>query len=104
MTATAKNLLFLFSDQHAQRITGCYGDGHVQTPALDALAARGVRLTNAYCASPICVPSRMSMLTARYPSSQQCWSAKASCACAVGAGPLVLGEMGRRDGCGDMQW
>lgn len=74
MTARAKNLLFIFSDQHAQRVTGCYGDAHVKTPALDALASRGVRLTNAYCPSPICVPSRMSMLTACNPSSQDCWT------------------------------
>lgn len=74
MTRAAKNLLFIFSDQHAQTISGCYGDPHVATPALDALAARGVRFDNAYCASPICVPSRMSMLTACHPSQQECWT------------------------------
>lgn len=74
MTIAAKNLLFIFSDQHAQAISGCYGDPHVKTPAIDALAARGVRFNNAYCASPICVPSRMSMLTACHPSRQDCWT------------------------------
>jgi choline-sulfatase len=74
MTARAKNLLFLFSDQHAQRVAGCYGDPFVQTPALDGLAARGLRFDNAYCPSPICVPSRMSMLTACRPSRQECWT------------------------------
>ncbi len=74
MTARARNLLFLFSDQHAQRVAGCYGDPHVETPALDGLAARGVRFDNAYCPSPICVPSRMSMLTACRPSRQECWT------------------------------
>ena len=39
MTRTARNLLFIFSDQHAQAVSGCYGDRHVVTPALDALAA-----------------------------------------------------------------
>ena len=71
---TARNLLFIFSDQHAPRVTGCYGDPHVQTPALDRLAARGVRFENVYCPSPICVPSRMAMLTARHPSRQDCWT------------------------------
>ena len=70
----ARNLLFIFSDQHAQRVAGCYGDPHVRTPALDGLARRGVRFANAYCASPICVPSRMSMLTACHPSRQECWT------------------------------
>jgi choline-sulfatase len=68
------NLLFLFSDQHAQRVAGCYGDAVALTPNLDALAARGVVFDNAYCPSPICVPSRMSMLTARHPSAQECWT------------------------------
>jgi len=60
---TPKNLLFLFSDQHASHVMGCAGDAHAITPALDRLAARGVRMTDAYCPSPICTPSRMSMLT-----------------------------------------
>lgn len=74
MIARAKNLLFLFSDQHAASVLGAAGDPHVQTPALDRLAARGTRFENAYCASPICVPSRMSMLTACHPSAQDCWT------------------------------
>ncbi|MCA0423104.1 MAG: sulfatase-like hydrolase/transferase [Proteobacteria bacterium] len=68
------NLLFLFSDQHAQRVAGCYGDAVVETPNLDRLAARGVTFDNAYTPSPICVPARMSMLTGRYPYEQECWT------------------------------
>ena len=67
------NLLFLFSDQHAQKVTGCYGDEIVQTPNLDRLAANGVVFDNAYCPSPLCVPSRMSLLSGRYPSQQEVW-------------------------------
>ncbi|MDW4497213.1 sulfatase-like hydrolase/transferase [Sulfitobacter sp. D35] len=69
-----KNLMFIFSDQHAAHVLGAAGDPHAVTPALDRLAARGVRMTNAYCPSPICVPSRMSMLTACHPSAQECWT------------------------------
>lgn len=68
------NLLFIFSDQHAQRVAGCYGDSIVKTPALDTLAQSGVTFDNAYCPSPICVPSRMSMLTACHPHRQNCWT------------------------------
>jgi choline-sulfatase len=71
---TPKNLLFLFSDQHAAHVMGCAGDPHAITPALDRLAGRGARMTNAYCPSPICTPSRMSMLTGCHPSSQDCWT------------------------------
>ena len=68
------NILLIMSDQHTQRITGCYGDGIVSTPHLDRLAARGVRFENCYTPSPLCVPARMSFLTGRYPCHQNCWT------------------------------
>lgn len=68
------DILFLFSDQHTQRVAGCYGDPHAQTPHLDRLAREGVVFDNAYCPSPLCVPSRMAMLTARHPYEQECWT------------------------------
>ncbi len=71
---TQPNLLFIFSDQHAPRIAGCYGDPVAQTPNLDRLAARGIVFDNCYTPSPICTPARMAMLTGRYPSQQQCWT------------------------------
>jgi choline-sulfatase len=72
--ADAPNLLFLFSDQHARRVAGCYGDASGATPHLDGLAAEGVVFDNVYCPSPLCVPSRMSMLTARHPYEEVCWT------------------------------
>jgi choline-sulfatase len=71
---TRPNLLFLFSDQHAFRVAGCYGDGTGTTPNLDRLASEGVVFDHAYCPSPLCVPSRMSMLTGRFPFEQECWT------------------------------
>ena len=70
----APNLLFIFSDQHARHVAGCYGDQVVATPNIDRIAAEGVRFDNAVCPSPICVPSRMSMLTGRHPFRQSCWT------------------------------
>ncbi len=72
--AARPNLLLIMSDQHAQRIAGCYGDTVVRTPSIDSLARRGVVFDNAYCPSPICLPSRMSALTGRYPVRQSCWT------------------------------
>jgi choline-sulfatase len=66
--------LFLFSDQHAFHVAGCYGDPVAETPHLDRLAAAGVAFDAAYCPSPICVPSRMAMLTGRHPHTQDCWT------------------------------
>ncbi|MHB8619435.1 MAG: sulfatase-like hydrolase/transferase, partial [Chloroflexota bacterium] len=61
------------SDQHSRDASGCYGHPIVKTPNLDALAARGVRFTTAYCNSPICVPSRSSVATGRYCHQIRSW-------------------------------
>ena len=54
------------SDQHNPKIMGCAGHPIIQTPHLDALAARGTRFTAAYSTCPICVPARASFMTGRY--------------------------------------
>lgn len=67
------NILFLLSDQHSACWTGFGGHPVVRTPHLDRLAAGGVTFENAYCNSPICVPSRMSFLTGRSVSDIEIW-------------------------------
>ena len=68
------NLLYIHSDQHSPHVTGCYGNDLVETPNLDRLAASGVMFDNVYCCSPICVPSRMSMLSGRHPYQNEVWT------------------------------
>jgi choline-sulfatase len=63
------NVLFLMSDEHNPRVLGCAGDPIVRTPTLDAIAASGVRFTAAYCQNPICVPSRVSLVSGRMASN-----------------------------------
>lgn len=97
------NLLYLHSDQHNPYVTGCYGDPLVQTPNLDKLAAEGIVFENVYCPSPICVPSRMSMLSGRFPYENNVWtnshildSAIPTLAHAMGAAgynPVLIGRM-----------
>jgi arylsulfatase A-like enzyme len=48
---------------------GCYGSTFYETPNLDALAARGALFTDAYAASPVCSPTRASLMTGKYPST-----------------------------------
>lgn len=61
-----KNMLFIMSDEHQARATGCYGHPIVKTPNIDRLAARGTRFDAAYTACPICVPARAAFATGRY--------------------------------------
>lgn len=67
------NILVIMSDQHAARWCGYAGDPTVKTPNLDRLAEGGVVFANAYCNSPICVPSRMSFLTGRHVQNIGIW-------------------------------
>lgn len=68
-----RNLLFILSDEHNRKIAGCYGHPFVRTPNIDRLAASGTTFANAYCNSPICVPSRASLATGRYAHDIRCW-------------------------------
>jgi len=52
---------------------GCAGHPFVQTPHLDARAARGTRFTNAYTPSPICVPARAAFATGKYAHQTRNW-------------------------------
>lgn len=59
------NVVFIISDEHQRNNTGCYGNPHASTPHLDALAGRGVRFSNAYTPSPICVPARAALASSK---------------------------------------
>ena len=67
------NILLIMSDQHHAGILGCAGDAVVETPNLDRIAREGVRFSNAYCAFPLCGPSRMSFMTCRHPHEIGLW-------------------------------
>jgi len=67
------NILLIMSDQHNKHVIGCYGDEVVSTPNMDRLSQEGVLFESAYCAYPLCVPSRMSFMTGRYPHRLGIW-------------------------------
>ena len=67
------NILLLMGDEHPVFMTGCYGHRQVRTPTLDGLAARGAVFDAAYCPSPICAPSRASMMTGRHVHTVEVW-------------------------------
>lgn len=64
-----QDILFLISDQHSYRLMGNAGNQIVRTPRLDRLAAEGTVMRDCYAACPLCVPSRLTMLSGRYASS-----------------------------------
>jgi choline-sulfatase len=65
----APNVLLLMADQLAAAHLPAYGNTIVHSPNLDALACDGVVFESAYCASPLCAPSRFALLTGRRPSA-----------------------------------
>lgn len=60
------NLLIIMSDEHSRKYLGCYGSPIVETPNMDALARRGTLFTDAYTASPVCIPARASFAVGKY--------------------------------------
>ena len=65
---TPPNVVLVLADDLGYGDLSSFGSKAIRTPNLDALAADGVRLTNFYSASPVCSPSRFSLLTGRYPT------------------------------------
>ncbi|MCC6472488.1 MAG: alkaline phosphatase family protein [Burkholderiales bacterium] len=64
-----RNILFIMCDQLRADYLSCAGHPSMETPNIDALAARGTRFTRAYVQAPVCGPSRMSAYTGRYSFS-----------------------------------
>lgn len=65
-SASPPNFVLLFADDLGFGDLGCYGHPCSMTPNLDRLATGGLRFTDFYCTSPVCSPSRASLLTGRY--------------------------------------
>ena len=62
------NVILVTTDQQRFDSLGCNGGAWMRTPALDGLAAQGARFNRAYCANPVCTPSRVSLMTGQLPS------------------------------------
>lgn len=65
-TASHPNIVFIYADDLGYGDVGCYGAKAVKTPNIDALAAQGLRFTDAHATSATCTPSRYSVMTGQY--------------------------------------
>ena len=60
------NLVFIMADDLGYGHLGCYGQQKIKTPALDRLAAEGVRFTHAYSGNTVCAPARCTLMTGKH--------------------------------------
>lgn len=60
------NIIFIISDDHAEKAISCYDDSLIQTPNIDRIANEGIRFNNSFVTNSICAPSRAVMLTGKY--------------------------------------
>lgn len=73
-SAAPYSLLYVFVDDLRAQAGGPFAQSFMKTPALDALSARGVAFTRAYCQVSVCSPSRTSTLTGMRPAATRLWT------------------------------
>ncbi len=99
------NILFIMADQMAAPALPCYGHPIVQAPNIEALAEDGVVFSSAYCNSPLCAPSRASLVTGQLPSRIGAYDNAAAFPAAIPTFGHYLREMGYRTcACGKMHF
>ena len=62
------NVLFIVTDQQSYNMLSSYGNKWLKTPNIDKISQMGTRFDNTYCANPLSMPSRFSLLTGHYSS------------------------------------
>ncbi len=96
MTSRPRNVLVIMSDEHNPKFLGSAGHPYVETPNLDALAARGTRFTQAYTTCPICVPARAAFAVGRYVNEIGFWDNSDAYDGAIPSWHHVLRDAGHR--------
>lgn len=62
------NIVIILADDLGWSDLSCYGSSFYETPNLDKIASKGIMFTQGYAASPVCSPTRASILTGKYPN------------------------------------
>jgi choline-sulfatase len=90
------NILVVIADQLAASGLGAYGNRLTRAPTLDRLGAEGAVFEHAYCASPLCVPSRGALMTGMLPSRNGAYDNGAELAASVPTFAHYLRVLGYR--------
>lgn len=72
--ARPPNILLMMTDSLRAECLGCYGNNVIKTPHLDALARQGVRFSHAITQHTVCMPTRSTLMTGRYPHVHGVWA------------------------------
>ena len=96
MTRRQPNILVVMADQLAASALGAYGNRVTRAPALDRLGEEGVVFESAYCASPLCVPSRGACMSGMLPSRNGAYDNGAELAASVPTFAHYLRVLGYR--------
>jgi choline-sulfatase len=67
------NIVVILSDEHTGSAAGWAGHPRIRTPHLDRLAAQSLSFDHAYTNSPMCVPSRLSLMAGQYVHQIGAW-------------------------------
>ncbi|WKN33673.1 sulfatase [Porifericola rhodea] len=70
-TSEPPNFVFILVDDLGWTDLSSFGSNFYETPNIDALAASGMKFTNAYAACPVCSPTRASIMTGKYPARME---------------------------------
>ncbi|MBM1106258.1 sulfatase-like hydrolase/transferase [Aurantibacter crassamenti] len=65
--AKKPNIVVIMTDQQHAKMLSASGNPYLNTPAMDEIAANGIRFEQAYCTSPVCGPARSSIITGKMP-------------------------------------
>ena len=88
------NVLWIVADQLQPGALSSYGNTWSKTPNIQGLADNGIQFNNAYCNSPLCGPSRMSLLTGKYVHNIETWDNGTSLNSGIPTVPHYFGAAG----------
>jgi len=88
------NILMLMTDSLRAECLGCYGNPVIRTPHLDALAGQGVRFTHTFSQHTVCMPTRATLMTGRYPNAHGVWANGVSLPKSEITLPMALSQAG----------